>query len=37
MKAYVITILGHTLSETAAENCIASSEKVGNDFTIEKF
>lgn len=37
MKAYVITILGHTLSENAAENCIASSEKVGNDFTIEKF
>lgn len=37
MKAYVITILGHTLSEMAAENCIASSKQVGNDFEIEKF
>ena len=37
MKAYVITILGHALSESAADNCIASSEHVKNDFKIEKF
>jgi len=37
MKAYVITILGHTLSEVAAETCIASSQSFGNEFKVETF
>jgi len=37
MKAYVITILGHTLSEYAADNCIESSVKLKNPFNIQKF
>lgn len=37
MKAFVITIPGHEVSEQAAANCIESSKKVGNDFDIEVF
>ena len=37
MKAYVITILGHLLSEKAAETCIASSNHVGNEFEVKNF
>ena len=37
MKAFVITIPGHEISEQAAANCIESSKKVGNDFDIEVF
>jgi GR25 family glycosyltransferase involved in LPS biosynthesis len=37
MKSFVITIENNKVSESAANNCIASSEKVDNPFTIEKF
>ena len=37
MKAFVITIPEHEVSEQAAANCIESSKKVGNDFDIEVF
>lgn len=37
MKAYVITIEGHTESEKSANLCIKSSKKVGNDFKIYNF
>lgn len=37
MKAYVITMLGHDVSESASDKCIQSHEKLKNDFSIEKF
>lgn len=37
MKSFIITIKDNELSEKAADNCIKSSVKVGNAFTIEKF
>ena len=37
MKAHIITILGHTLSEVGAENCIKSSEELNNPFEIKSF
>ena len=37
MKAYVITILGHILSEEAAKSCIHSSKTVGNEFEIKNW
>jgi len=37
MKSFVITIENNKVSESAADNCIASSEKVDNPFIIEKF
>ncbi len=37
MKAYIITIKDHYLSEQAAEICRISSLKMDNDFTIETY
>lgn len=37
MKAFVITLTGNDISEKGANNLIASSKTVGNDFPIEKF
>lgn len=37
MKAYVITIEGNEISETASRHCIESSWKVKNEFSIERF
>jgi len=37
MKAYVITIEGHGISEEAAANCVISSKSVKNDFDVEVF
>lgn len=37
MKAFVITIPDHEASQAAAQVCIESSQKVGNDFDIEIF
>ena len=37
MKAFVITIPDHEVSQKAAQICIDSSQKVGNDFDIEIF
>ena len=35
MKAYIITIKGHLLSEAASDTCIMSHKNVKNDFDIE--
>jgi len=37
MKAYIICIAQNEISEKGAKNCIASSNKVKNDFSIEIF
>lgn len=37
MKAYVITIEGNEISETASQHCIESSWRVKNEFPIERF
>lgn len=37
MKAFVITIPNHEVSQNAADVCIESSKTVGNHFDIEKF
>lgn len=37
MRSFIITIKDNELSENAANKCIESSAKLGNDFTIEKF
>jgi GR25 family glycosyltransferase involved in LPS biosynthesis len=37
IKAYVIAIPNHEVSQAAADVCIQSSKNVGNEFEIEKF
>ena len=37
MKAYAITLGGHTVSEAATAELIRSSHLVGNDFVIVPF
>ncbi len=37
MKAFVITIPNHHVSQNASNICITSSINVGNEFTVEKF